>query len=176
MAKLRERPRQLLRIGKANKEQLQRWAEGVALANQFGWSIDQMKFKATLERWRLAMQHRKEGRRLLTLAAPPYRATVSRFYYVMYHAMRAVCYLHHGGDDYEAHSELPKHIPANFPNAATWQNTLKNARLTRNAADYDPYPKSQAIWRQSAQTIATDADSLVIEVRTYLRANGCPQA
>lgn len=175
MAEVSAQTRRLLRVSKAPRELLANWSEGTSLASAFGLSIEHLKLKAAAERWKLALEHRREGRKLLLLPEPPYRAVVSRFYYVMYHAMRASCYLYHGGDDYEAHSVLPLNLPADFPNAATWKNTLKNARLTRNAADYDPYPKSQLVWQRRAKDMTSDADRLVAEVRAYLRKKGCLQ-
>ena len=41
-----------------------------------------------------------------------YRASVSRSYYAMYHAMRAAVFVFHGGDDHQEHKILPaKHPP-----------------------------------------------------------------
>lgn len=173
MSRFNTQSTRLLRIGKASKELVANWAEGVSLATDFGLSIEQLAAKATAERWKLALEHRKEGKRLQTISAPPYRAIVSRFYYVMYHAMRSACYAFHGGDDYEGHSELLKHLPDDFPQASMWKNKLKNARLSRNRADYDPYPKSSRYWERQARTIQRDAEHLVQEVRTYLRSRGC---
>src|SRR5262245_25962934 len=112
MAKIRNQQQRLIRIGKAPKELLEHWTEGANLVSDFGVSIEQLRYKATVERFQLALGHRKEGRRLWKLVSPPYRAIVSRYYYVMYHAMRAACFLHHSGDDFEAHSKLPQNIPA----------------------------------------------------------------
>ncbi|MEZ6103801.1 MAG: hypothetical protein R3E01_33055 [Pirellulaceae bacterium] len=174
MAKVRKNQKRLIHIGKATKDLFDSWSEGASLVADFGVSIQDLKHKATADRWKLALDHRREGRRLWHLTSPPYRAIVSRYYYVMYHAMRAVCFFNHGGDDFEAHSKLPQNIPIDFPSRATWQNNLKIARLTRNAADYDPYPKSLAVWKSDAKRIKTDAESLIKVVRTYLISRGCP--
>ncbi len=168
------RTQKLLRVGKASKERLESWSEGVSLVDDFGMSIESLRQKAACERWKLALEHRREGRKLLLMASPPYRAIVSRCYYVMYHAMRAACYLYHKGDDYESHSKLPSHLPDDFPGNADWTHTLKRARLDRNAADYDPYPKSQAFWKGRAEGMLVDAKLLVKEVRKYLQSKGCP--
>lgn len=173
MPELTDHTRRLLRVGKAKKDQLAEWAEGVSLSSTFGLTIHDLKLKAATERWKLALEHRREGNLLLALPRPPYRAVVSRFYYVMYHAMRAACFLHHAGDDFEAHSDLPKNLPSDFPQVATWSNNLKGARLNRNAADYDPYPKSQIVWRRRADTVKADAGLLLTEVRAYLKSKGC---
>ncbi len=175
MANIRKNEQRLIRIGKATKKLLEDWKEGAKLVSDFGLSIEQLKEKATAERWRLALDHRKEGKQLWRLERPPYRAIISRYYYVMYHAMRATCFLYHDGDDYEAHSKLPQNIPIDFPNVESWKNKLKIARLSRNAADYDPYPKSQAVWKRDAENTRQDAEQLIKTARSYLRMKGCPR-
>ncbi len=85
------------------------------------------------------MQH---ADRLMRARPPMCRVAVGRYYYGMYHAMRAVVYFHVTGDDHEQHSVLPRSMPADFPDADFWKNALKDARLRRNEADYDPYPMS----------------------------------
>lgn len=104
---------------------------------------------------------------------PLYRDAVSRFYYGMYHGLRAVSYHFHGGDDHEAHSELPRYVPAGFPDADLWSNRLKSARERRNSADYDPHPASPAAWRLIAEELETHATELIATVRHHLRAEGC---
>ncbi len=91
----------------------------------------------------------------------------------MYHAMRAAAYLSYGGDDHESHSELPKKVPDDFPDQALWKNDLKDARLARNAADYDPYPRGRKSWEARALAMKVRADNLIRETRTYLRGQGC---
>ncbi len=39
---------------------------------------------------------------------PMRRVAVGRYYYAMYHAMRAVVYFRTPGDDHEQHSDLPR--------------------------------------------------------------------
>ncbi len=91
----------------------------------------------------------------------------------MYHAMRAAAFVYHDGDDHESHSDLPLHVPPDFPNSANWQNELKNARLMRNAADYDPYPRADSFWQPRADAIKTLADDLLRATRVYLQGKGC---
>jgi uncharacterized protein (UPF0332 family) len=104
---------------------------------------------------------------------PPYRIVIARSYYSMYHAIRAVVFFSHGGDDHEEHSALPKHIPPDFPERARWENKLKNARLERNRAEYDPYPKSEKAYAGAATDILTDAQTFLTLARLYLRKKGC---
>jgi len=71
----------------------------------------------------------------------------------MYHALRACAFLFHEGDDYQEHSKLPLQIPKDFDVGIDWQNKLKKARLARNKADYEAYPKSDRAWETIAKTI-----------------------
>jgi uncharacterized protein (UPF0332 family) len=101
------------------------------------------------------------------------RLTISRAYYAMYHSLRAVAYIYHGGDDHQQHSDLPQRLPSDFPDVAIWGNQLKSAREYRNQADYDPYPKSIAYWRDIAQLVDSDSKVLLPLTRNYLRSKGC---
>jgi hypothetical protein len=91
----------------------------------------------------------------------------------MYHTMRAVVFFVERGDDFEEHSKLPGRTPADFPDAATWQNALKDARLSRNAADYDPYPKSDRSYKKAAEDLSERSVELARASRDYLRSRGC---
>ena len=82
--------------------------------------------------------------------------------------MRACAYIFHEGDDHKEHSELPKHVPTDFATPGPWSTKLKDARLLRNNADYDVYPKSDNAWRKPALAIKTDADSLLKTAKQYL--------
>lgn len=110
---------------------------------------------------------------MLKMRPPLYRDAVSRYYYSMYHAMRAVVFYVEYGDDYQAHSELPNRTPTDFTNASSWQNTLKDARERRNAVDYEPYPKSDAAIRKTAEAMRSQAADLIRESRSYLKIKGC---
>ena len=90
----------------------------------------------------------------------------------MYHHTRALVYFMHGGDDHEAHSKVATGIPNDFNDKADWQNKLRNARLDRNRADYDPFPLADGSYKPSAQRVMVDALALAVEVKAYLRAKG----
>jgi hypothetical protein len=88
--------------------------------------------------------------------------------------MRACVFISHEGDDHQEHTKLPLNIPKDFdPGGMNWQTKLKEARLTRNKADYDAYPKSDGAWHKAALAIKLDADSLLIVARRYLKSKGC---
>jgi hypothetical protein len=90
----------------------------------------------------------------------------------MYQAMRAAVYIAHGGDDHEEHSKLPSHVPTDFPEQ-DWQTRLKDARLVRNDADYDPYPVANRDWAKRAKTMKNEAEILLRLTRAYLNGKGC---
>lgn len=102
-----------------------------------------------------------------------FRVATGRYYYAMYHAMRAVVYFQSSGDDHEQHSQLAGKTPADFPNGAYWQNELKDARLRRNEADYNPYPATDRDFINTARHMRREAHSLLSDANTYLHANGC---
>jgi hypothetical protein len=91
----------------------------------------------------------------------------------MYHAMRAVSYIANGGDDHQEHSVLPTELPSDLPHKAALANSLKNARLSRNAADYDPYPTASSVWRKQAELLKTETKTLMSEAKQYLVSKGC---
>jgi len=163
----------LLRVSKAKKSEIDRWKEGRALESSSGRTIEELSHRVVADRLQLAMRFLRVGDRLHAGAQPDYRLAVSRYYYAMYHAMRAAAYFSHGGDDHEEHSKLPSNAPTDLPNSALLSNSLKDARERRNAADYNPYPKGNGAWKRHAANLSVDAAKLVQEVRQYLRAKGC---
>lgn len=88
------------------------------------------------------------------LLAQSFRTTISRFYYAMYHAARAITFADNKGDDYERHQVLPNHLPIALPNRQYLVSNLNTARLLRNEADYDLYPVKDDDWKNEARTLA----------------------
>lgn len=158
----------------AHKDLLSNWREGVSIEDRTGAEIQELFERVVADRMDLAYRCRRSGKRVLDSAPPMYRDAIGRFYYAMYHSMRAVVYFVNRGDDFEAHSELPQRVPDDFPNVSTWKNSLKNARENRNRADYDASPKAENAWRSMAVQLESDADSLLPLARQYLRQKGCP--
>ena len=162
----------LNRLAEATNAQINYWKESVSLQNESGQAIPELISKAAADRWHFAYEHRHNANKLLKSRPPLYRSAISRYYYSMYHAMRACVFVSHGGDDYQEHGKLPLHIPDDFPSGANWQNMLRNARVLRNRADYEPYPKSNIAWKQDALDLKKDADLLLSISRTYLQNKG----
>ena len=162
----------LKRIAEATCDHVRTWKEGVALERDAGKPIGDLLCKVAVDRWALAFRLRAQANQLLN--SHHYRSAISRYYYSMYHSMRACVFIHHEGDDHEKHSELPLYIPPSFDPAGTnWQTKLKDARLLRNRVDYESYPKSEHAWQPDAQTIRQDANLLLKVSRHYLALKGC---
>jgi uncharacterized protein (UPF0332 family) len=160
------------RVAKAKREAIQNWREGLSLVHDSRITIDPLLQIVTCARWKFARTQRVIANRLVSLSPPLYRAAISRYYYSMYHSMRACVFLNYGGDDHEAHTTLPQHIPSDFP-SPDWESKLKDARLARNQADYDPYPNHHAYWKRRATDLGRDSQLLLNDARSYLRKMGC---
>ena len=102
-----------------------------------------------------------------------WRDAISRSYYAMYHAARSIAYVAHGGDDNEAHESVYKAIPADFVDNEKWQNELKEARLRRNEADYDPYPPRDLKFKSISVTLSLKAHTFCGLAEGYLQTKGC---
>lgn len=167
-------PSRLIRISEAEGQLVQNWKEGVSLQAAASATIDALLLSAGAYRWRLAVGHRRDANVLMRLPKPLYRSATSRFYYAMYHAVRAAVYVFHRGDDHQEHSQLPLNLPADFPNSQQWKNSLKSAREYRNRADYDPHPLSDAAFKLGALQLKAEAAELLPLARLYLVGKGCP--
>ncbi len=163
----------LNRLARATNAQINCWKEGVSIQNDSGRAIPDLVSRAAADRWHFAYEHRHSANKLLKSKPPLYRSAISRYYYSMYHAMRACVFVNHQGDNHEQHSQLPQYIPDGFPSGHNWQNMLKDARDLRNRADYEPYPKSNTAWKPDALQLKKDADLFLFTTRTNLRSNGC---
>lgn len=163
----------LLRLSKLDKKTTLNLAEGVHITTATARTIDDLRHQVTADRLRLAKELLAAGDKLRTCRPPQYRSAISRYYYCMYHAIRAVVYFMYGGDDYQPHSDLPGQIPADFTDGALWRNALKDARSHRNDADYEPYPASSSTWQPIASDLAANAVGLIAESEQYLKGKGC---
>lgn len=161
---------ELLLISKAPQEKLRLFSEGASLCARAGVSIIQLQQQAAEDRMQLARRHLVDARKSLKAKPIQARSTVSRAYYAMYHAARAATYISFGGDDHEAHSALPGKLPDDFPDVAKWKNKLKDARLERNRADYDPYPKNEKAFEPSAKRLLIEAQDLLTKADAYIKS------
>lgn len=161
----------LLRVAKAKKSLLESWHEGVSLQTATGRSLDELRQRVTSDRVDLAARLARRARLLMDQRMN--RDAISRAYYSMYHSWRAMSFFETPGDDNDDHVELPKFQPHGFPNVELWQNRLKVARVARNRADYDAYPKAESAWYNDAASLCGDADELLRLCRRHLRGKGC---
>lgn len=165
----------LLRVSKGTQTILSNFAEGESLASHFGTTISDLKERATADRLKLGEHFLAVGNTMRRSRTRDWRSVIGRYYYAMYHAMRAVSFFSLGGDDSEAHSKLSGSIPTDFPLGSVRANELKDARLRRNEADYDPYPypSDVAYFRSTAVSLDPVANNFVEECRAYLKNKGC---
>jgi uncharacterized protein (UPF0332 family) len=96
-----------------------------------------------------------------------YRSAISRYYYAMYHAARAICFGYYKGDNYQRHGVLPNNLPPTLSNASRWKNELDDARLVRNMADYDLYPRATSDWKSDSMALAVSASEFLIECEEF---------
>jgi uncharacterized protein (UPF0332 family) len=158
----------LLFVSKSPKERLDYLAAGASLVARTGLDVKKLRAKAAFDRLVLAGAVLKEAKALY-VGHSLRRTVVSRAYYAMYHAVRAATFLSYGGDDHEQHTVLPSKLPLDFPDRNLWQNALKNARLERNRADYDPYPRRDEEFENIAEAMLVEAKDLVVLARKYVR-------
>lgn len=168
MAKAGEKD--LLFVSKSTKEKLDALSAGASLVSRTGYEVAELKAKAASDRLALAQALLKDANAALLAKRKLYRTAVSRSYYSMYHALRAVAYINHGGDDHESHTVLPSKIPDDFPNKRDWENSLKNARFERNRSDYDPYPRKDDAFQAIARELVKSAADLIPVARKYIRS------
>ncbi len=163
----------LLRVSKGDRRLLSALEEGVYLTSITARTIADLRQQAVADRLQLAEHFHATANKLLRTRPPQPRSAVSRYYYAMYHATRAIVFFVHGGDDHEKHSNLPGQMPPDFVDAAIWQNNLKDARGRRNEADYDPYPLAAASFLPAARDLQGRSADLLIAARAYLKTKGC---
>lgn len=160
---------ELLFVSKATQEVLKGLSQGVELSKRSGKSIKQLQVRVARDRLRLARSHLNAARAAADSHPPQHRTTVSRAYYAMYHAARAATYLAVGGDDHEQHSVLHGKLPADFPACNDWKNKIKDARLERNRADYDPYPQDEVAFSSAAKRLVQEAAAFVRTAKAYMK-------
>lgn len=170
----RARAKDLLLVSKSPKKVIDFWKAGASLEARTGYEIDVLRSKATIDRIELSQKLRLAARAAVKGSNRSFRSATSRAYYSMYHALRATAFFVHQGDDHEDHTKLPSGIPGDFPSRANWENDLKGARLDRNRADYDPYPKNDLMFKSTALDLIQKAEDLWPVVRSYLKRKGCP--
>lgn len=163
----------LLNITKGNIDTLKGMGYGIYLTSHSGLTLDQLVENACRDRFHLAQGFLRASRQAFSGPNRNYRVTLARAYYAMYHAARSIVFFVHGGDDHESHQNVPKNLPQDFVDRARWENEIKTARLERNRADYDPYPKGDRAFMLPATNALKSAENFLPTARQYLKRKGC---
>jgi hypothetical protein len=79
----------------------------------------------------------------------------------------------HPGDDFEEHDKVANGLPADLPDVELWRNKIKDARLKRNEADYEPFMSSDPQFKSASAATLRVADDFFRVCLTYLRSKGC---
>lgn len=162
----------LQRLSKMAAREITLLKEGVSIEAALKRTIDDAMDRAIADRLSLADSFLVMAERLRRSRSDLARAAVARYYYAMYHAFRAVAYQATRGDDHQEHRKLPDKIPDDFPDKANASNALKDARLVRNEADYDPYPVSSSYFTEYAKAVAPTAVDYLAKARAYVKSKG----
>lgn len=157
----------MLYISNCTSAQLSALSSG---PRRYPFPVSQMVRQATSDRLALAGEHLRAGDH--ALLGNRFRSSISRHYYAMYHAARAVVFAVTTGDDHERHSVLPRNLPVALANQSQRENELTAARLLRNEADYDPYPANESDWGQDARTLSVTAADFVQDCENFALSNG----
>lgn len=159
-------------LSELSTARMQDLSAGHSLVSRTGYTIEELVAKVAIDRLQLAAALHREARAALQRRPPSYRNAISRAYYAMYQTFRGVVFFRTGGDDHEKHTVLPQHLPTDFPAVSFWENALKNARLERNRADYEPYPRNDLAFGKRAKDICKQSQQLRSVARAYLRGKG----
>jgi uncharacterized protein (UPF0332 family) len=164
---------ELLRLQKFKKHQINLMQNGVRLEGLAGARIEDLLRQASSARFTLAKRFLRSSRYLMSHRPVLHRDVVSRAYYSIYHSARAVSFLTHPGDDYEEHDKVANGLPADLPDVELWRNKIKDARLKRNEADYEPYMSSDPQFKRASAATLSLAGDFIGVCSTYLRSQGC---
>lgn len=132
--------------------------------------IAQMVTQVTSDRLSLAGGHLVTADNLLL--DNQFRSAISRYYYAMYTAARAITFADIQGDDHQRHGVLPGKLPVSMPSVSIRSAELNDARGLRNEADYDVYPLSESDWESDARGLASIAAKFLNECETFAVQNG----
>lgn len=165
----------LQRVSKAPSRTLELWKEGVTIEAALSRPLDDVMAQTVADRLDLADDFIAMAERLMRSRFDMSRPAIARYYYAMYHSMRAASFQSLGGDDHEQHTVLSqKGVPNDYPNPSLASNELKNARLLRNEADYEQYPKASSYFKAAAKDLRPVALAFVQSSRHYVTSKGNP--
>ena len=147
--------------------------EGPSIESELSRQVDDVMAQTVADRLALADEFLDMAERLHRMRSDMSRPAIARYYYAMYHAMRAASYQYLGGDDYEQHTVLSaKGIPQDYPNKLFAANELNYARSLRNEADYEQYPVARSYFKAEVKTLRPIAIAFVKSARLYVTSKG----
>jgi hypothetical protein len=165
--------KELLLIQKFKKNQINLLENGVRLVGVAGKPIEDLLREVSSARFKLAKRFLRSSTYLMSHKPVLHRDVVSRAYYAIYHSARAVSFLTHPGDDYEPHDKVASGLPGDMPDVETWRNKIKDARLKRNEADYEPFMSSDPTFRIASHATNELAVEFLGVCSIYLKGKGC---
>lgn len=132
--------------------------------------LDEIVHKLTADRFALAQEIFATAK-LLDINSPGgQRAAISRSYYAMYQASRAIVF-HYERSDIDNHHALPQRLPDKLPNSKHWADRLVDWRKKRDEVDYSPYPRG-ALDVMAAEALREAEDFLNL-CGQFLIERGC---
>ena len=121
----------------------------------------------TIQRYNLAQNFHESAKAILINADVDARNAISRNYYAMFHAARAVIF-HFYRYDEEKHEEVVKIIGNILGDG--FRNQLRKWKENRNVADYSPFPKFNLM--DYANKSTQEAEEFLNECKTFLSKRG----
>lgn len=161
-------------LTKVEGRRVRAFQEWIDLESRWGRNLGDLLHQIAVDRILLAEEFLAMGDAMYRSRKDLSRSSISRYYYAIYHGLRAVAFHAAEGDDNQDHSKLGKGIPADFPDRALVVNRLNDARIWRNEADYDPYPQFGNYFTSTEKALRPVAHDTVAQARDYLRGKGNP--
>jgi len=121
----------------------------------------------TIQRYNLAKSSHESARAIPLNADIDARNVISRNYYAMFHAARAVIFHFHRYDE-EKHEEVVKRIGGILGNSL--QDMLSEWKDNRIVVDYSPFPKLDLM--DCANRSKKEAEEFLNECKTFLSKRG----
>jgi len=106
-----------------------------------------------------------------TGSATTARNVISRSYYAMYHAGRAVQFAFSRAD-IDDHQAVASKLPDDFPESAHWRDRLKFWRIKRDKADYEPWIEPTDSFELLQPAALREASRFIEQCQSYLRERG----
>ncbi len=123
--------------------------------------------EVTIQRYNLAKNFHESAKAIPLNTDIDARNVISRNYYAMFHAARAVIFHFHRYDE-EKHEEVIKRIGSILSNR--FQDMLSEWKEKRTVVDYSPFPKFDLM--DYANRARKEAEEFLDECKTFLTKRG----